>query len=134
VTHVSKSCRTSSSSCDEEQLDRLLEVVHDVLGKPFHRRHEVGDPGPFDVLLELAVPVIGVRVDGEDSNALAGARAEPEADRRLALPRADLDDHAPPRAVLRELVERLAFLVGEPAGDVLDQLFDRSEVAHVSRS
>src|SRR4029450_9415738 len=115
---------------DEEELDRLVEGAGDLLRKPLDRRDEVRDAGALDVVLELAVAVIRVRVDGEDPHALARARGEPDTNGRFSLPCSDPAD--PPRAGARagELVEGLAFFLREPAGDVLDQLLDRREVRH----
>ena len=109
---------------DEKELDRLVEVVGGGLGERRDRRHELGDPRALDVRAEVAEPVVGVRVDREDGDAGARLRAEAETDRRLPLPGADLGDHAAPAAPPGELVERLALLVREPAGNVRDQRLD----------
>src|SRR5205085_11525632 len=65
-----------------------------------------------------------MRIDGEDADAVAGERAPAEADRRLALPRADLDDHAAAFATPRELVQRLALVVRQPPRNAGDQRLD----------
>src|SRR5207245_4627509 len=80
--------------------------------------------GPLDVRLEIAEAIVRVGVDRDDPHAVSRARAEPEADRGLALPRADLDDRAAAGAALRQLVERLSFLIGEPARNAGQQRFD----------
>src|SRR5204862_3156332 len=74
-----------------------------------------------DVRLEVAEAVIGMRVDRVDRHAVARLRAEPETDRRLSLPRADLHDDAVAPATPCKLVERLTLLVGEPSRDVGDE-------------
>ena len=51
---------------DEQQLDRLVEVVRGGLRERRDRIDELRDPGPVDVRLEIPEAVVGVRVDGID--------------------------------------------------------------------
>ena len=56
-----------------------------------------------------------MRVDRVHRAALAGLRTSREPDRRLAFPRADLDDHPPACGLSREIVEQLAFEIRQPS-------------------
>jgi hypothetical protein len=116
---------------DEQELDRLLEPVGGRLRQRRDRSHELCDARAVDVRLEVAEPVIGVRVDCIDRYASAVLGADAEADGRLPLPGADLHDHSFAPARASELIQRLALLVGEPARNVRDERLDlRLEVAH----
>src|SRR5207244_9710399 len=110
---------------------RFVEVVRGGLGKRSDRPDEIRDPGAVEVRLEVAEAIVSVRVDRKDGDTGACQRPSTEADRRLALPRADLDDHAPSGTRAREIVERLAFFVRQPAGNLRDERFDvHGEVVH----
>src|SRR5262249_51801814 len=78
--------------------------------------HELCDAGSLDVRLEVAESVVGVRINRIDGHVVPLLRTEPEAHRRLALPRADLDDDAVAAATPGELVASLTLRLGQPAG------------------
>src|SRR5438874_2690745 len=88
--------------------------------------HQLCDAGPLDVVLEVAEAVVGVRIDRVNGYRFARLRAETETNGRLSFPRADLDDDAVAATCTRKLVQRFAFLVRQPAGNVRDQRFDVS--------
>ena len=133
-TQRSKSWRTSSYWCAPSMKRSSIGSSNSAASsweRPLTGVTRSSTPAAWTLRLPVGEGPVGVAVDGEDPDAVPRLRAEPEAGRRLAAPRADLDDRRRgPCSSCARSVERLALLVGEPAGERVEALAELGVRCH----